>query len=346
MRRARAAVDAAGHGALSRSYDRAGLRRRSASAAPRATSTPAKLASPLVVIAQPPPPPPVPAFAPASPWAPEDEPPDEEPPEEVLPDDVEPPLEPVDEPVLPPLVEPLEPELPLEPPVDEPPELPPLPLLLLVEPPPDAPLLLVDPPLVPLLLPEPEPASSPPLEPVSHHWTLTKTLVVPPSSVVAGPPPPPWPVQTPPPLHACPRSAGGQYVPKISSQTAQALAVPVPPPEELVLPPLVLPLDPPLEPLPDPEPASKAHPFGSSQHVASTQVSPELPGQAWPTSESGHSVSAAAVRVKPRETVTRRAASVVRCIPPLGARFGPGGKSAAICRDQGDGHPPPVSWSA
>jgi hypothetical protein len=57
--------------------------------------------------------------------------------------------------------------------------------------------------------------------------------------------------------------------------TAQSRLTPVPPPpEELLV------LEPPLDPapeLPPPEPASKggtAHPFGSSQHVAATQVPP------------------------------------------------------------------------
>jgi hypothetical protein len=154
------------------------------------------------------------------------------------------------------------------------------------------------PPLLELLV---VPASSP--APVSQTWKLNKTSVVPPSSVVACALPPPSPLQTPPPAHAFPRSDGAQYGPPRSSQTAHARGVPVPPPEEE---PLLLELAPEEDPPLPASTAGYAHPFGSSQQVASMHVALAIPGHACPTSLSGHSWSAQAVFVKARPNVTRR----------------------------------------
>jgi hypothetical protein len=184
------------------------------------------------------------------------------------------PLEPELAPLDPELLEPLEPGVP--PPLDplelpellEPPKPPPLP-------PPFVPLLLplvLPPPLPPLPLPPPSSPRS--LGP--HPLMSNETCVVPPSGsvTVSAPPPDHWHV---PPLgHAFPSSAGAQYVSAMNVQSPHARLTPV----------AVVPPDEPLDELPAPElplplptgPASKAHPFGSSQQVAAMQTS--LPPQA------------------------------------------------------------------
>jgi hypothetical protein len=306
------------------------LRRRSARTAPIPRSNAAASEPPVAATLQPPPPPPEAPLPPSC---------------DPLEDPLLPELLPVDDPELPELPDDVPPELPLlleEPLLD--PELPdPLPLLLLDDPLPLAPLLLLLPApestFVPLELPLPEPPSSGGV-PVLHVWMLKKTLVVPPSGVVAGPPPPLDPWQTPPSPHARPMSAGGQYVPPRNSQIPQVYGVPVPPPELLLL------LELPPDPLSIAGPASNAHPLGSSQHVASMQVSD--PPHVWPMLATGQRspTAAEAVRVMARPKTARSVARFVRVMTRVYEHSSGHAGNPRNVGGQGGSGPPPAPGAA